>query len=236
MRTRRVGPWLRFCVLLTRPLLLMLIKPRWSGLENVPADGPVIFAVNHLSHADPITVSHVLFDLPRYPRFLAKESLFRVKGLGALLRGTGQIPVYRGTKDASASLRAAHEVLAAGGCVVIYPEGTTTSDPQWWPGPAKTGVARLALETGAPVIPLAQWGSQRLYDSTTHRLHLRWREPVTTLAGPAVDLAEFSGRPLSVEVLRGATAAIMDPIRTQLGTIRGETPPERAPATEAREH
>lgn len=225
MRRGKLGFWLRLAVVVLKPLLTVLTKRRWIGRENIPATGPVIFAANHVSHADPLTVAHFVYDLPRNPRFLAKDSLFRVPVLKWVLYGCRQIPVYRGTKDASASLRAARDVLAEGESVIIYPEGTTTKDPELWPMVARTGVARLALESGAPVIPVAQWGAQQLFDARTKKVRLRPRTPVTTVAGPPVDLSAYERRPLTAEVLRGATDEIMRAVRRQLAEIRGEPEP-----------
>lgn len=225
MARRRVGCWLRLCVIVLKPLLTLMTRRTWLGNENVPPQGPVILAVNHHSHADPFTVAHWVYDLPRNPRFLAKESLFRIPLVKQVLYGADQIPVYRGTKDASASLRDARNVLDGGGAVIIYPEGTVTKDPGLWPMQAKTGVARLALETGAPVIPVAEWGSERLFDPRTKKVCPRPRTRVTVVAGPAVDLSAYAGQPLTGEVLRGATDTIMRAIRDLLAGIRHEEPP-----------
>lgn len=222
-----MGFWMRVAVVILKPLLTVFTNRTWQGREHVPADGPVIFAVNHSSHADPFVIAHFIYDLPRYPRFLAKDSLFRVPVVRQVLRGARQIPVYRGSSDASAALRAARDVLAAGGAVIIYPEGTTTKDPGLWPMPAKTGVARLALETGAPVVPVAQWGAHRLFDPRTTKVRLRPRTPVSVVAGPPVDLSAYRDRPLSAEVLRAASEEVMRAVTGLLVGLRGEQPPSR---------
>lgn len=225
MTHRRLGFWLRLCVVVLKPLLTVATRRTWRGNDNVPADGPVIFAVNHKSHADPFTVAHWVYDLPRTPRFLAKESLFRVPFVKSVLHGANQIPVYRGSKDASASLRDARAVLDEGGAVIIYPEGTVTKQPELWPMQAKTGVARLALESGAPVVPVAEWGSQRIFDPRTKKVRLRLRTPVSVLVGPPVNLSAYAGRQLSGEVLRAATDTIMCDVQDLLVEIRGEPAP-----------
>ncbi|MDP9239726.1 MAG: 1-acyl-sn-glycerol-3-phosphate acyltransferase, partial [Actinomycetota bacterium] len=140
--------------------------------------------------------------------------------------GAGQIPVWRNSKNASDSLHAANQALQRGEAVIIYPEGTVTKDPDLWPMTGKTGAARLALETGAPVIPVAMWGPQRLYDGRTKKVRLRPRTPVELVAGPPIDLSAWEGQPLTAPVLRSATEAIMRRLRDMLGEIRGETPPE----------
>jgi hypothetical protein len=111
--------------------------------------------------------------------------------------------------------------------VIFYPEATVTRDPDLWPMVAKTGVARLALATGAPVIPVAQWGAQRILPYGSHRPHLFPRTTVQVLAGPPVDLSAFDGQPLSPKVLRDATDLIMKDITGQLARIRGETAPAK---------
>lgn len=226
MRRGKLGFWMRFAVCFLKPLLTVFTSHDWRGRENIPATGGVIFCFNHISYADPPIAAHFVYDLPRVPRFLAKESLFRMPGVGWVVGGAGQIPVYRGTGSASTSLRAAAAALARGEAVIIYPEGTVTKDPDLWPMVGKTGAARLALETGAPVIPVAQWGAQRLWDGRTKRLRLRPRTPVQLEAGPPVDLSAWSNQPLTSAVLREATDEIMRQLRDLVAGLRGETPPE----------
>jgi 1-acyl-sn-glycerol-3-phosphate acyltransferase len=161
----------------------------------------------------------------RYPVFLAKSSLFEMKGLGSVMRGTGQLPVYRGQADAALVLRDAERGLHNGACVIFYPEATATRDPDLWPMVAKTGVARLALSTGVPVIPVAHWGAQRILPYGSFRPHLLPRTTVQVVAGPPVDLSAFAGQPLNSKVLREATEVIMKDITGLLAGIRGETPP-----------
>lgn len=225
MRRGELGFWLRFAACVLKPLLFVFTRHRWRGLEHVPAAGGVIFCFNHVSYFDPPVVAHFVYDLPRTPRFLAKESLFGLPLVGRVFRGAGQIAVPRGTAVASSSLRGAQAALARGDAVIIYPEGTVTRDPDLWPMTGKTGAARLALETGAPVIPVAQWGAQRLYDGRNRKVRLRPRTPVELLAGPPVDLSPWAGQPLTGPVLRAATDAIMCRLRDQLAELRGETPP-----------
>lgn len=209
-----------------RPVLFACTRPQWSGVEHLPRDRGVIVAINHVTMLDPLTSAHFLYDNGFAPRILAKDSLFRVPVLGRILRALGQVPVHRGTSRAGDALRDAVAALEAGECVVIFPEGTLTREPDMWPMAGKTGVARLALTSGAPVVPVAQWG--------THRVLARYgkvprpfpRKPVTVVAGPPVDLSDLAGLPLDAAVLREATERVMDAITTLLEGIRGE----RAPA------
>src|SRR5688572_32238935 len=94
-RPRRILFWLPHAVVILRPLLNVLTKRDWRGTENLPSTGGVIVVTNHVSHVDPLTFAHFLFDNGRLPRYLAKEGLFRVFFVGQVLRGTRQIPVDR---------------------------------------------------------------------------------------------------------------------------------------------
>lgn len=226
MRRAEKGLWFRFIVLVLKPILLVLTRRNWRGTENLPRSGGVILAINHLSYVDPVLIGHLCWDNGRIPRFMAKAELFRIKGLGTILRGARQIAVYRRSPDASLALRDAIAALAEGGCVVIYPEGTTTKDPDYWPMVAKTGVARLAMLTGAPVVPIAQWGGQRIFGQDK-KVHLR-RVSIDMLVGPPIDLSDVAGREPTVEVLRLATDRVMAAVRAQLSDIRGEPAPDVA--------
>jgi 1-acyl-sn-glycerol-3-phosphate acyltransferase len=161
----------------------------------------------------------------RYPAFMIKSSAFDVKLIGPFLRVLGQLPVRRGEADAANVLMVAEQALNDGECVIIYPEGTATRDPDQWPMVAKTGVARLALATGVPVIPVAQWGAQDILPYGEVKPHAVPRKLVRMLAGPPVDLSEYEGKPLTRDVLRGATNAIMDDIAKLLAELRGGQPP-----------
>lgn len=234
MRLGRIGFWYRFAVVLLKPVLLLLTRRRWIGLENIPPAGGVIVAVNHISHADPLPFADaMLFGTRRAPRFLAKSTLFLPKNplrwlVAKVLTGTGQIPVHRGTASAADSLVDAVAAVQRGELVCIYPEGTVSRDPEKWPMVGKTGIARLALESGAPVVPVAQWGAQEILDSyRTKGLHLLPRHTVTVVAGPPVDLSPWRGQPLTADVLRDATAAVMAEITRLLEGVRGEHAPER---------
>jgi len=234
VRLGRIGFWYRFAVVLIKPVLLVLTRRRWIGLENVPRTGGVIIAVNHISHADPLPFADaMLYGVGRPPRFLAKSTLFLAKNpfrwlVATVLKGTGQIPVHRGTTSAADSLVDAVAALQRGELVCIYPEGTVSRDPEKWPMSAKTGIARLALESGAPVVPVAQWGAQEILDSyRTKGLHLLPRHTITVVAGPPVDLSRWQGRPQTADVLRGATSAVMADITHLLEGVRGGRAPER---------
>ena len=217
--------WRRLSVLVLRPLLPALIKQKMQGCEHVPPDGGVILAPNHLSYADWGTVALFSHKSGRYPTFLIKSPIFNVRIIGPMLRKLGQLPVYRNRGDAALVLRDAERAIRDGECVIVYPEGTASRDPDLWPMKARTGVARLALSTGAPVIPIAHWGAQHVLPYGSSRPHLLPRKTVRMVAGPPVDLSAFSGRPLNPATLREATAVVMTDVTALLAGLRGETPP-----------
>ncbi|MEO3779158.1 lysophospholipid acyltransferase family protein [Micromonospora sp. B11E3] len=225
MTRRRLGFWQRFAVVVVKPVMVVWTRRTWRGMEHLRRDGGVIIVPNHLSHADPLVSAHFVYDAGRWPQFLGKASLFRLPLVGRILHWCRQIPVERGTVDAAKSLDALVAALREGGAVVIYPEGTTTREPELWPMRGKTGAARLALATGAPVIPVAMWGPERIFDPRTKRLSLRPRIPVTVVAGPPVDLSRWAGAAPTRATLEEMTDAIMLRLRDMLAEIRGGTPP-----------
>ncbi|GAA3043300.1 hypothetical protein GCM10020000_23170 [Streptomyces olivoverticillatus] len=150
MSRHRIGFWYRFTAVLAKPPLVVLFKRDWRGMEHIPAEGGFITAVNHNSYLDPLSYAHYQYNTGRVPRFLAKAALFKGSFVGALLRGTGQIPVYRESADAATAFRSAVDAINKGECVAFYPEGTLTRDPDMWPMEGKTGAARVALLTRAP--------------------------------------------------------------------------------------
>lgn len=217
-----------FCVAVAEPPLVLLTKRRWTGGENIPARGGCILAVNHISHLDPFTCAHFVYSWGRIVRFLAKAELFELPVLGRIVKNAKQIPVYRLTTDASLSFTAAVEAVQQGQCVVVYPEGTITRQPDLWPMTGKTGAARIALSSGVPVIPIAQWGAHRILAPYTTRPRLLPRKTIEMTAGRPVALDDLRGRPLTPEVLLEATNRIMDDITRLLEGIRGgQAPTER---------
>ena len=224
MAHRRIGFWYRLAAIILRRPLILLTRRDWSGAEHLGSGG-IVVVTNHVSYFDPLVFAHFLFDNGRLPRFLAKAGMFRVFFIGSVLRGAKQIPVYRDTVDASTAYAAAVEAVNKGECVAIYPEATLTRDPDLWPMVGKTGAARVALATGAPVIPIAQWGPQRVLAPYSKRLHLLRRYTMHVKAGPPVDLSEFAGRPVDAVLLREVTEKIMAAITHLLEEIRGEKAP-----------
>lgn len=213
------------CIAILEPVLLTLTKRRWVGGENIPASGGCVIAANHVSYLDPLTFAHFAYAYGRLVRFLAKAAVFDVPVVGRIVRSAKQIPVYRLTTDASQSLVAAVDAVKAGECVVVYPEGTITRQPDMWPMTGKTGAARLALTAGVPVIPVAQWGANHILAPYAKRPRLFPRRTISMNAGPPVDLDDLRDRPLTPALLRQATDRIMDDITRMLEEIRGEQAP-----------
>jgi len=217
--------WFRFGAAILRPILNLIVKKDWRGGEKLPQSGPAIVVCNHLSYLDPLTFTHFLYNNGRAPRYLGKESVFRVPIVGRVIRGAGQIPVSRESKDAVKGLEHAIAVLKAGHLLGVYPEGTLTRDENLWPMRAKTGVARLALMTGAPVYPCASWGPEKVLPPYSKKIKLFPRTRVSIMMGEPVDLSRWQGRaddPLAIEE---AADHIMDRITTLLETLRNEKAP-----------
>ena len=189
----------------------------------MPAEGPLIVVGNHLSYLDPFAHALFVIHAGRRPRFLAKQELFDVPVVGAALRGAGQIPVRRGTGDRS-PLEDAAAALGHGEVVVIYPEGTTTTtNPDFSPGPGKTGAVRLSLATGVPIVPVATWGGQFVW-RRSGRQSLAFGRPIWLEAGQpwdprAVVDAEPDGR-----MLRALTDRLMAELARVVDRLRGRYP------------
>jgi 1-acyl-sn-glycerol-3-phosphate acyltransferase len=212
---------------IVRPPLTLLTRRDWRGGEHLPRDMGFVAVGNHVSHLDPLTFAHFLLDHDCPPRFLGKEAVFKVPIVGPIVAHAGQIPVHRESGDAGKAFASAVRAIEAGECVAIYPEGTLTRDPDLWPMVGKTGAARVALATGCPVIPIAQWGPQNLLPPYSLRLRFWRRTDVHVWAGPPVDLSGFAGSRLDGPVLRAATEQIMTAITAVLERIRGESAPAR---------
>ena len=143
--------------------------------------GPAIIACNHASYLDPVANGYAMVRAGRRPRFLAKEDLFRIPIVGTALRGARQIPVARGTRDRS-SLRRAVAALEEGEVIVVYPEGTVTKREDGLPMEGKTGTVGLALQTGVPIMPMASWGSQAVWQKSG-KGSLKFGRPIWTTVG-----------------------------------------------------
>lgn len=198
------------------PVLRVVWRPRVTGLDNVPLEGPVILASNHLSFVDSVVIPVVA---PRPVVFLAKSDYFTGTGVkGSLTRawfeGIGMLPVDReDTRAAIASLDTALRVLAEGQAFGIYPEGTRSRDGRLYRG--RTGVAHLALTSGAPVVPVGLRGTQRLQPVGSRvprvvRVDIAFGEPI-----------HFAGRYDGVPLGR-ARRQVTDEIMAAIGALSGQ--------------
>jgi 1-acyl-sn-glycerol-3-phosphate acyltransferase len=219
------NPWFKFGATVLRPILNLLTKKDWRGAEKLPQTGAVIVVCNHLSYVDPLTFTHFLYNNGRAPRYLGKESVFKVPIVGRVIRGAGQIPVSRESKDAVKGLEHAIAVLKAGHLLGVYPEGTLTRDEKLWPMKAKTGVARLALITGAPVYPCASWGPQKVLPPYSKKLRIFPRTTISILMGDPLDLSKWKGRADDQQAIEEAADFIMDRITELLEILRYEKAP-----------
>ena len=230
IRTRRawrLGWGFRVAVFLLWLPMQLVTKRDWQGLENLENDpGGIIVAPNHTSWFDPLVVAHMLWSRDRPPRFLAKESVFRVPIMGLIITSAGQVKVYRETAEAVDAVRDAVSAVERGECVVVYPEGTISRDPGLWPMQGKTGAARIALASGRPLLPLAQWGAQDVMPPYRKQLRLFPRKTMHVRIGAPVDLSDLASRPLDADTLHIATDRLMDAMTGLLADIRDESPPK----------
>jgi 1-acyl-sn-glycerol-3-phosphate acyltransferase len=170
-RENGVNPFVYLLVrALFQPFFHVYFRMTRIGREHIPADGPVIIAANHRSFLDPFVIG-TMARRPMY--YLAKKELFRWRWLAWILNALGAFPVDRGAADAD-SIDTAKAILARGDVVLIFPEGTRTRPGSL--GSAKRGVGRLALETGAPVVPVAVIGTEavrRGWRIRPHKVRIR---------------------------------------------------------------
>jgi len=208
------------------PLISLITKRTWTGAENIPKSGALIVASNHLSYFDVLNLTHFLFKNGRAPRYLGKVGVFKVPIIGRIILAAGQVPVERETPNAGKAVDHAMRLLQTGHLLGVYPEGTLTRDLDHWPMIAKTGLARLALSTNTPVIPIAQWGSQVLMPTYSKKLKIFPRTKITIVAGKPVDLSPWQGKADDPQALIEATAQVMLEITKLLEKIRGQKRPE----------
>jgi len=194
------------------PFLMILFRPKVKGLRNVPGNGPVIIASNHLSFSDSIFMPLVV---PRKVTFLAKSEYFTSPGPKGLLKkltfiALGQVPVDRsGGRRSEAALITGLKILGEGKCLGIYPEGTRSPDGRLYKG--RTGIARLAIESGAPIIPVAMFNTEKIQPTGTvvpkvMRVEMIFGEPMY-----------FEGDSTDLLYLREVTDKIMETIQSLSG-------------------
>ncbi len=206
-------------------LLNIWLKRDWHGGENIPKNGPVLIVSNHISYLDALVLAHFLYKNGRAARFLGKESLFRAPIIGRIISEAGQVPVHRESDGASDAIESAVKLLELGHCVGVYPEGTLTRDENLWPMVAKTGAARIAIKSGAPVIPVAQWGDQNFIPRYSKKIGWYKRHKVSMVAGKPIDLSKWHDQADDPAAMKEATAHIMREITKLLEGIRRESAP-----------
>lgn len=209
---------------IVRPAMRGLVRQVWEGTENLPRTGAIL-AVNHVSEIDPLSVAHMVYNQGLLPTFLAKAELWKVPVLRQVLEATRMIPVER-SRDGGRSLAAAQEAVATGRAIIVYPEGTITGDPLGWPMAARSGAVRLALQTGAPLLPVGQWGIQDLMPYGSHAPRPFPRRTARIRVGAPVDLEDLRGGPMTSTVLRTGTERMMDAITAIVADLRGEPAPQ----------
>ena len=198
-----------------------------KGKENVPATGAYILAGNHVTNLDALAVAYmVFFKLKRGPHFLAKGPLFTVPILGPWLTSVGQIPVYRNGRGNAEPMAAAKRYLEAGHVIAIFPEGTLTRDPDGWPMKGRPGSVRLALETGVPIIPFAQWGTEKVLPTYSKKFLPQPWHTCRIIIGKEVDLDKYRNRKLSTADLIEATDVVMQEVLKLTAEVRGEKAPK----------
>ena len=217
-----------FLAVLVVPFVSFVAKIRVRDAEKLPHSGAFVLAPNHYSEFDPLIVATAVWRLGRAPRFMAKESLFRVPVLGWALRGTGMIPVARASSSAAAkqTLKQSAELVEHGRGIIVYPEGTLTRDPDLWPMRGKSGAVRLALAGEIPLVPMAHWGTQKVMGRYQKGLSL-WppRKKVDVVIGDPVDLSDLYGRSGERTVLVEANDRLMAAITALLEQLRAEKAP-----------
>ena len=222
-KTRPSLFWLLAAIVI--PIMGWFAKIEVRGAENLPREGAFVLAPKHHSEIDPLTVAIATWRMGRAPRFMAKESLFRIPVLGAALRSTGMVPVTRGKTGASQSIAQATEIVRGARGVIVYPEGTLTRDPDLWPMRGKSGAARLALAGDIPLIPIAHWGEQQFMPRYGRLRPFPPRRRVTFLVGEPVDLSDLTGRENARGTITEATDRVMAAITALLEQLRDEKAP-----------
>jgi 1-acyl-sn-glycerol-3-phosphate acyltransferase len=217
-------------LVVARVVVMPVARLRVTG--EVPAvlrDGPVIFAVNHIGPFDPVAVSAACRVARLAPRLMATGGLFRAPVVGSVMRAAGHIRINRRQADVGDAVDVVADAVAVGSHVLGYPEGRITLDPGMWPERGKTGLARIALRSGAPVVPVAQWGAHEVaawggFGPTMRTLgrSLLRRPVVRVHFGAPVDLSDLDVA--APGAAQRATDRIMDAITAELVRLRVAEP------------
>jgi len=215
-------PWYQIAKNVGLPPMRLWFSWRFEGLEHIPSEGPGLVACSHLSYVDPFGYAEAVIRRGRRPRFLGKAQLFDIPLVGAALHGAGQIPVNRGSGDQT-PLHNAEEAIASGEVVVIYPEGTVTDRADHLPMSGKTGVVRLSLATGVPIVPMGSWGSHPVWQKSGMG-SLKFGRPIWVKAGPAIDLSNRKDEADDRDALHEMTDDVMAAITAIVEDLRARYP------------
>jgi 1-acyl-sn-glycerol-3-phosphate acyltransferase len=199
--------WLRTVEFTLLPPMKLWFNWRFEGLEHVPRDGPVLVAANHISYFDPLAHGYFLLKKHRKPRYLAKRELYDQWLLKRVLEGAHQIKVDRGSGDRS-PVDNAKKALLAGECVVIYPESTVTTNPDYSPMKSKT---------------VAVWGSQHVWQRDGAR-ELKFGRPIWVKAGAPLDFSEYAEQANDEATLHTVTDHVMDELAQLVVDLRSRYP------------
>jgi 1-acyl-sn-glycerol-3-phosphate acyltransferase len=219
---RRFEPWTRLAETALIPPIAVWLRWRFEGLEQIPPNGPILVACNHISYFDPLAHGYFVEKAGRRPRFLAKVELYRNPLVGAVLRGARQIPVRRGSGE-RAPFEAAVTALGQDEVVVVYPEATVTTTPDLSPMRGKSGIARMTLAARVPVVPLAVWGTAPIWQRKGSR-SLRYGRPVWVKAGAPLDFSRYEDRPQDAALFREVTDEIMTELSLLVDDLRSRYP------------
>nr|WP_142003962.1 lysophospholipid acyltransferase family protein [Amycolatopsis cihanbeyliensis] len=222
---RERGRWFGLAIDLIWPLLVLGTRMRIRGAQHLPERGGVLIASNHLSFADPVTMTLFCLSGRRVPRYLAKAELWEAPVLRAVMTSGRHIPVHRGTASVRDAYLGAVTALGAGECVVIFPEGGFSTRDDGWPSKGKPGIGKIALDTGVPVIPVANWGTHEVLPAGRKLPRFVPRRTVNLVAGPPVDLSDLAGSSPSATDAARATRRIMAAVTDLLAEVRVEDPP-----------
>lgn len=219
---------MRVLAVILRPWVRLLYKVEVTGMENLPKSGGYVLAANHVTTVDALAVAYMMyFRLHRAPHFLAKEGLFKTPIVGPVLLAVGQIPVFRGQRKNTDPMEAAYKVLRAGHVIGIFPEGTLTRDPDLWPMRGRTGAIRLAIETGVPIVPVGQWGTEKVMETYSSKLKPKPWHKVNIIIGKPIDVSAYVAKKNSTEDLVLLTEKVMNEITKLVEQLRGEKAPAK---------
>lgn len=220
---RKTGPIYQLAYLVLTPYMRPFVRLHVDGWENLPQEGAIVVS-NHVSDFDPLNIGYVYGIRGREVHFLAKAELFKIPLLGRLLRAWGMIPVVRKAGQGAKSLELSQAALDSGQTICIFFEGTITRDPGYWPMKGKTGAARLALDTGAPLVPMVQWGTQNVIERYSPRLRLRKTDVYVSIK-PPMDLSDVTADSSDREAVQEVTRRLQTAMTRALEEVRGEPAP-----------